>query len=282
MRTIVQPGPPRPERLLCVPSCGRPVAFDLPAGELLLDAVREAFGREGFTSGVLRFNAGTLDPLAYVMPALSPTPRHAAFYSETHRPTGGGRIVMGALTFGERDGAPFFHCHALWREADGAVHGGHILPEETIVGESLHAVGVGLSDALFAATPDPETNLPLLAPRAIGAGGEGPYHALRLCPNGDLAGALERFCAERGIRAAQLHGGVGSIIGARFTDGTAVEPFATEMAIAGGRIATGEGGDLEAEIEVGLVDLSGAVARGRLVRGDNPILMTLEVVLEAL
>jgi hypothetical protein len=37
-----------------------------------------------------------------------------------------------------------------------------------------------------------------------------------------------------------------------------------------------------AEIEVGLVDLTGAIAEGRLVRGDNPVLMTLEVVLEPL
>jgi hypothetical protein len=33
---------------------------------------------------------------------------------------------------------------------------------------------------------------------------------------------------------------------------------------------------------VALVDLTGAVAEGTLVRGDNPILMTLEVVLEPL
>jgi len=26
----------------------------------------------------------------------------------------------------ERDGAPFFHCHALWTEADGRAGGGHI------------------------------------------------------------------------------------------------------------------------------------------------------------
>jgi predicted DNA-binding protein with PD1-like motif len=276
MRRIEQPGPARPERVVAVRSRGRRVAFELPAGALLLDAVREAFGREGFESGVLRLTGGALDPLAYVMPALSPTPRHAAFYSETHRPAGGGRIVAGALTFGRRDGAPFFHCHALWEEADGRVCGGHVLPDETRIGAPLTVEGVGLADAIFEASPDPETNFPLFAPRPIGDGaGEGAFHALRLCPNQDLAGALEAYCAGAGIAAARLHGGVGSIIGARFADGTMVEPFATEMALEAGRIEAGV-----ATVDAGLVDLTGAASRGRLVRGDNPVLMTLEVVLE--
>jgi predicted DNA-binding protein with PD1-like motif len=283
VRAIVQPGPPARERVRWVQSHGRPVAFDLPSGRLLLDAVRTAFAGEGFACGVLRLEAGALEPLAYVMPALSPTPRHAAFYSETHRPEGGGSLVLGALTFGRRDGEPFFHCHALWREADGTLHGGHILPDETRIGETLRVSGVGLSDAVFETAPDPETNFPLMTPRAIdeSAGESGRYFALRLCPNQDLPGALEAFCAAREIGSAVLHGGVGSIIGARFTDGSAVEPFATEMAIQAGIVGASSAGGLEASIDVGLVDLTGAVARGRLSRGNNPILMTLETVLEA-
>ena len=44
------------------------------------------------------------------------------------RPAGVTRLSAGAMTLGRRDGAPFFHCHALWREADGTLSGGHILP----------------------------------------------------------------------------------------------------------------------------------------------------------
>jgi predicted DNA-binding protein with PD1-like motif len=283
VRAIVQPGPPARERVQWVRSHGRPVAFDLAPGRLLLDAVREAFAGEGFASGVLRFGSGALEPLSYVMPALSPTPRHAAFYSGIHRPAGGGRIVMGALTFGMRSGAPFFHCHALWAEADGKLHGGHVLPDETRIGEALHVYGVGLSNAVFEPLPDPETNFSLMTPRPIGgaAGEGGRFYALRLCPNQDLARSVETFCAAQGIGSAVLHGGVGSVIGARFVDGRAVEPFATEMAIGRGGIAVSPIGELEASIDVGLVDLTGAVAQGRLSRGDNPVLMTVEAVLEA-
>ena len=83
------------------------------------------------------------------------------------------------------------------------------------------------------------------------------------------------------MTGATLHGGVGSIVGARFADGRAMEPFATEMAIRRGRIATDARGVATSEIDIALVDYTGGIGEGRLVRGDNPVLMTLEVVLEA-
>ena len=104
--------------------------------------------------------------------------------------------------------------------------------------------------------------------------------ALRLRPNQDFAGALEAFCRQHGIARARLHGGVGSTIGARFTDGRIVVPFATELAVTSGTIAPGADGTLEAELDVALVDYLGGIAEGRLMRGDNPVLMTMELVLE--
>jgi len=41
-------------------------------------------------------------------------------------------------------------------------------------------------------------------------------------------------------------------------------------------------GRLAAELDIALVDYLGGVAEGRLVRGDNPVLMTMELVLEVL
>ena len=79
-----------------------------------------------------------------------------------------------------------------------------------------------------------------------------------------------------------MRGGVGSIIGARFADGTSLVPFATELAIGAGAIAPGAGGALEAQLDIALVDYLGGLAEGRLVRGDNPVLMTMELVVEVL
>ncbi|WP_449375710.1 PCC domain-containing protein [Bosea thiooxidans] len=282
-RRIEQPGTGSPERIQWVECGGRPFSLTLPAGEPLLEAVRSGFAAEGFGSGVVKLDGLKLSPFAYVMPALSKTPEHAAFYSETFRPEGGARIELGAMTFGERDGAPFFHAHALWTEGDGKRSGGHILPDETTVAETITLQAVGLDGAIYTAEPDGETNFKLFGPKPAApskAAQEGRFFALRVKPNVDFCGVLEAFGAEHGIREAVIHGGVGSTIGARFVDGGVVENFATEVAITEGRIVAGAGG-LEATIDVALVDYSGALASGRLKRGDNPVLMTFELVLEA-
>lgn len=284
MRTIEQPGPTEPERVQWLEAQGRKLTLELKPG-LLLDAIADAFAAQGFASGVLRLPAGlTLAPFAYVMPALSATPEHAAFYSETFRPEGVTRLETGALTFGERDGAPFFHGHALWREADGTHTGGHILPDQSFLAEPVSVDAVGLDGAGFVAGQDPETNFKLFMPAkqpSTGADAGGRFFVLRLRPNRDVFTALETFCAERGIVHAVIHGGVGSTIGARFADGRSIDPFATEIAITAGHVAPGTDSKPEAALAIALVDYTGGMAQGALARGDNPVLMTLELVLEA-
>jgi predicted DNA-binding protein with PD1-like motif len=283
MRRIVQPGPPVPARIQWVEAGGRTFALTLQAGLPLLEAARRGFAAQGFAGGTLNIGAGALGPFAYVMPALSKSGANAAFYSETFRPAGLTRLQIASMTLGQRGGAAFFHCHGLWTEADGRLSGGHILPEETIVAESFEAAAFGLDGAIFTAEPDPETNFKLFGPVASPAAGaetSSRAFALRLRPNQDVAGALEDFCRARGIVRARLHGGVGSTIGARFADGRMVEPFATELAVSSGMVEPGAGGAPEAALDVALVDYTGGIAEGRLLRCDNPVLMTMELVLE--
>jgi predicted DNA-binding protein with PD1-like motif len=285
LRRIEQPGPAAAERIQWVEARGRAFSFTLPAGLPLLEAARRGFADAGFAGGVLNMRGGALGPFSYVMPALSKTAHHAAFYSDTFRPNGITRIRMGAMTLGMRDGAPFFHCHALWREADGRVNGGHILPEETVVAEPFEVDAFGIDGATFLAEPDAETGFKLFGPvarEAAGARDTVRAFALRLRPNQDFAGALEGFCRQRGILQARIRGGVGSIIGARFVDGSNLVPFATELAIGAGTIAPGGSGAPEAQLDIALVDYLGGLAEGRLVRGDNPVLMTMELALEVL
>jgi predicted DNA-binding protein with PD1-like motif len=283
MRSIAQPGAAVPERVQWVEARGRAFSFTLAAGLPLLEAARRGFAEAGFAGGVLNMRGGALGPFAYVMPALSKTGANAAFYSDTFRPAGITRLKLGAMTFGERDGAPFFHCHGLWTETDGDLHGGHILPEESIVAEPFEVEAFGVDGAMFVAEPDPETNFKLFGPvaRAVtDAETTSRAFALRLRPNQDFAAALENFCQQHGILRARIHGGVGSTIGAQFFDGRSVVPFATELAIKAGAIAPGADGALHAELDIALVDYLGGIAEGRLVRGDNPVLMTMELVLE--
>ncbi|MCS3726313.1 PCC domain-containing protein [Bradyrhizobium betae] len=285
MRSIKQPGLPVTERIQWVEARGRAFSFTLQAGLPLLEAARRGFAAEGFAGGVLNFGSGTLAPFAYVMPALSKTGENAAFYSDTYRPGGVTRTRLGSMTLGTRDGAPFFHCHGLWLEADGKASGGHMLPDETVVAEAFEVAAFGLDGAIFTAEPDPETSFKLFGPVAVastGARATNRAFALRLRPNQDFAGCLEEFCRAHGIAHAKIHGGVGSTIGARFIHGGVTEPFATELAITAGAIEPGDSGALEAALDVALIDYTGGIAEGRLIRGDNPVLMTMELVLEVL
>ncbi len=277
---IRQPGPPAAERIVAVRGRGKALTLRLPAGDLLLDAVAQAFAAEGFPGGSVVLDGLALGPFAYVMPALSKTPDHAAYYSETFRPAGLTQVDRGAMSVGRRAGAPFFHAHALWREAGGRRSGGHILPQETRLAETAEVEAYGFAGGVFTATPDSETGFTLFEPAPdpqAAAEGTQEAWALRLRPNQDLAGALEAFCASRGWPAAQLHGGVGSTIGALFEDGAEVTRFATEVFLSGARIERGAEG-ARATLEAGLVDYGGGLAEGRLARGQNPVLMTFEVI----
>ncbi|OKO91088.1 DNA-binding protein [Bradyrhizobium sp. NAS80.1] len=285
MRSIKQPGAPHPERIQWVEARGRAFSFTLEAGLPLLEAARRGFAAEGYAGGVLNFGSGALGPFGYVMPALSKTGENAAFYSDTFRPKGVTRTKLGRMTLGARDGAPFFHCHGLWTEADGRASGGHMLPDETMVAEPFEVEAFGIDGAMFTAEPNPETNFKLFGPvpaASSSARTTSRAFAIRLRPNQDFAGCLEAFCRERGIARAKIHGGVGSTIGARFTHGGVTEPFATELAVTAGTIATGPSGAPEAILDVALIDYTGGIAEGRLIRGDNPVLMTMELVLEVL
>lgn len=280
---IQQPGPALEPRILAVAARGRSFSFNLEPGLHLLEAVRRGFAAEGFTSGVLELGALALSPFAYVMPALSKDGVNAAFYSEIFRPAGISRLEAGAMTFGTRDEQPFFHCHALWREPDGRINGGHILPEETVIAEKISVQALGFDGARFEGNPDPETNFKIFGPVATpstGAKTDTRVLAIRLRPNQDFAGALEAAAAMHGITHARIRGGVGSTIGAKLADGTVIANFATEVFVRDGRIAPGPDGRPTAWMDVGLVDYTGQMASGRLVNGENPVLMTFEIALE--
>jgi predicted DNA-binding protein with PD1-like motif len=281
---VKQPGPVAEQRIVAVATHGRSFSLTLAAGQRLVDTIAAGFATHGFVSGTIDLSGLALGPFAYVTPALSKTGENAAFYSDTFRPAGISRIKHGALTIGRRDGVPFFHAHALWTEPDGKFSGGHIMPDETVVAEPLTVSAYGIIDAAFEGNLDPETNFKLFGPvphRVSGGAADWTLaHAIRFRPNQDFTGALEAFCVAKKVTRALIHGGVGSTIGAAFTDGRIVANFATEVYIQRGVIEPGADGRPEARLDVGLVDYTGATAEGRLARGKNPVLMTFELIIE--
>ena len=279
---IQQPGPEQFPRIMVQAGRGRAFRMTLKSGLTLLEAVRAGFAAQGFASGTLDIGALALGPFAYVMPALARDDKNAAFYSDTFRPAGITRLEGGAMTFGLRAGAPFFHAHALWQEESGKLSGGHILPEETSVAQTGVVEAFGLEGARFEGHPDPEINFTVFGPEPAPLGEaktDRRAMALRLRPNQCLHGALEACVQAAGWRAATVHGGVGSTIGAAFTDGTLIGNFATEVYLSAGGIAPGADGQMMATLDAALVDCTGQIARGRLKRGANPVLMTFELII---
>lgn len=281
-RRIEQPGPEAPDRIES--AVGRLVVMDftLEPGLTLNAAITRPLVAAGLGSAQVELSGGALGPFTYVMPAVAPDDSHAAWYSNAFTPAGETLFERGNATFGRRDGAPFIHCHAFWQEADGRHGGGHILPHETVVAAPIRARAYGTAEVETTADYDPETNFTIFFPHAIAAPqGEGPRIAFaRVRPNIDLFHAVEEICRHHGFAAGRLRGGVGSIIGARFVDGTMVGDYATEVFVTSGPVAPDASGTLVADISLALVSMGGVMAEGRLVRGDNPVLITFELAVE--
>ena len=283
-RFIRQPGPPASARAIAVAAGMVPLDLTLAAGPRLLDALAQMMAERGIESACVTLSCGAFGPFAYVMPSAAVDAAHAAFYSDIFRPAGASRIECAALTLGWRDGSPWFHCHGLWHEADGRTGCGHALPPETFIGAPVRVQGAGMVGARFEVGDDPETGFSLLMPVPTGA--PVPLHlkpalALRLAPNQDLTGALEQAGRSAGFRRAIVHGGVASLIGVRFGNAPEIPGYATEVLVRAATVRCVPDAGPPSEIEVAAVDYLGNIGNGRLVAGDNPVLMTFEGLLEA-
>jgi predicted DNA-binding protein with PD1-like motif len=268
----------------------------------LMQAVAQSMQGIGAQCATFRMQGGGFEPFSYVMPALAKTSAHAVYFSDTYPVEGAVRLETASVTFGQRDGKPWLHSHAIWIEASGRRHCGHLLPDDIQVNHPIHAQGVAVRGATFTVCPDGETNFTLFVPlksmarssqttAGVNAAQKPPAssqtprskgYALRVAPNIDICTALETFCRERGITHAKIQGGVGSTVGAVFDDGRVVEPFVTELLIRNGDVFTNAAGQTQAQLDVSMVDYKGGVSEGRLARGQNPVLVTFELALEVL
>ena len=278
-RRLAQPGPALTPRVESLPAHAWALEFELEPGLSLLRAVAFPLRRAGVASAALELRGGGFGRFAYVLPAHAPDAAHAAWYSAPHTPAGGAGLDRANVTFGQREGAPWLHCHAVWHEAAGR-RAGHVLPEETVVSAPIAARAWCLSGSGFQVRPDAETNFPLFQPapllgRPVPAGARRAA-VLRVRPNEDPAAALEAACRHHGFDRAALRGGVGSLVAPRFADGHAVPDIATELLVTGGAV-TPEAG---AAVAVALADMRGRVHAGSLLRQVNSVCITCELVLE--
>lgn len=282
MRQLTQPGPRADARVVSAVGLVRTLDFTLAPGQTLNAAVAGPLLEAGFSSAQVEISGGAFGPFTYVMPAGAQDAAHAAWYSAAFSPPGECPIEAGNITFGRKESAPFLHCHAFWQEGDGTRHGGHVLPHETVVAAPIRARAFGTGDVNTTADFDPETNFTLFTPhqaRAPEADGRRIAFA-RVRPNADIFAALETLARQHGFAAGRMRGGVGSLIGARFADRGPVEDYATEVFVRDGIVVPGGPGSLATRLDVALVGMTGVLAEGRLVRGENAVCITFEVALE--
>ena len=286
MRSIQHPGQPSQQRIAAQQVELEPFSLEIPAHTSLMQAVAQSMQGIGAQCATFRMQGGGFEPFSYVMPALAKTSAHAVYFSDTYPVEGAVRLETASVTFGQRDGKPWLHSHAIWIEASGRRHCGHLLPDDIQVSHPIHAQGVAVHGATFTVCPDGETNFTLFVPlKSMARPAQTPRskgYVLRVAPNIDMCTALETFCRERGITHAKIQGGVGSTVGAVFDDGRVVEPFVTELLIRNGDVFTNAAGQMQAQLDVSMVDYKGGVSEGRLARGQNPVLVTFELALEVL
>ncbi len=310
MRSIQHPGQPSLMRVAAQQVELEAFDIELPANMTLMQAVTQSMQGVQAQCATFRMSGGGFEPFSYVMPALAKTSAHAVYFSDTYPVEGAVRLETASVTFGQRDGKPWLHSHAIWIEESGRRHCGHLLPDDIQVNAPIRAQGLAVRGATFTVCPDGETNFTLFVPLKSmvrpaqtamarpSAAFEGVTaaektatlietprskgYALRVAPNIDICTALETFCSQRGITRATIQGGVGSTVGAVFDDGRVVEPFVTELLIRSGEIYTNANGHIQAQLDVSMVDYKGGVSEGRLARGQNPVLVTFELALEVL
>ena len=283
LKTLAQPGPAQAERLESVDGPARSARFDIPAGQSLTAGISAGMQQAGLRSGTVRLADVEVASLQYVRPTDTDDGEHVAFYSATHRIDAPVRLLLAVATFGEKDGRPFAHCHALWTDAQGRVKGGHLHGDHVSVCADTPATAWGLGNAAMVVEFDRETNFSLFRPCVVGDVSTAPTTGARCVvakvrPNEDLLTSIENACARHGLRRARIAGSVGSIVGATFTDGRRVSDTATEILVMSGRVDADDLGP-RASLTIALIDPRGDVHFGDLARGENAVLICFELVL---
>lgn len=292
-RRIEHPGPCTEAALQTLGSRCLTVYETLTRGQTVLGAFAAVLKKYNVHSAVARLESSSLFPASYVLPALSTDPNYAVYYSQTFEASAPLQLSDGSVTIGLRNQDTWLHCHARWTDGEGRRYCGHLLPEQTHLAEDTRVELTLLLDAVFEVCPDEHTRFSLFKPRPVSeqlpknqatsamltspmASNAVNGFLVRVGPNVDFGEALLEACERHGVSSATVYGGVGSVVGAVFDDGRVVEPFVTELMVRRGhvdRLAN------QVLLDIALIDYTGEVTEGCLALGQNPVLVTCELVL---
>jgi predicted DNA-binding protein with PD1-like motif len=111
----------------------------------------------------------------------------------------------------------------------------------------------------------------------------GRIAVVRLRPNEDLVTAVEAACREHGLAHAIVRSAVGSLVDAVLETGDRTLEVAgpgIEILTLAGEVRSDRAGAPEADLRGTIADSRAQVYGGRFRRGENPICITLELVLQ--
>lgn len=266
---IRHPGPGSPIRVLRARGTAFSTRVSLRAGATLMQAVAEAADAAGCDSAMMILDDVRLAPCHYVMPDRSRDGLHAAWYSEPHRQPVA-RLHRATATVGYRDGARWLHCHAEWDE-DGQPRMGHLLPDETVVAQEADVVCHGFVGGRFEVEADAETAFSIF--HARGGSGTGNAVIAKVAPHEDVHDTVVALAREAGFAQASVYG-IGSLIGANFTDAAPMLSPISEVLIPPGARFDGT-----LHLPMSCVDPSGGRFAGTLAAGRAPVCVTFELML---
>ncbi len=271
LRRIDHPGPPAAERITAIPCratrrrvCLRPGLSMLDAMTAAVDGAPAWFDLAGVPTERLRF----------VQPAPAPGDGRAAWYSATST-LEGGRILRAGAHLGLRDSAPFAHVHGLWAGREDRVHMGHLLNDQTVVGDGVEVDAWMLEGARMETFDDAETGFSLFRPVVTRLAAAPDALLATARPNQILDGALLGAARGAGMGHATVKG-IGSLIGTRFAERNGLDSYATEVLLTNARI---DGGQVA--LSAASVGFDGAHGEGSLAHALNTICVTFEFLMLA-
>ncbi len=305
LRRVNHPGPVLAPRVLSeTADQGTDVLVTVPAGEDLFDGLAQALALHHVVTAGARIVSAHCDAFAYVTGVEDPTGYRVATFSETKYPPCPVELISGHIIVGrDEDGSPKTHCHAIFKDARGKVHAGHLLPGECTLGREgaqiwASASGIAGHKVCF----DDETNFPIFHPAKLSndedvsamssnaqieSGHFGRIITARVRPNEDLVESIETLCASEGITQAEIRSCVGSLMDANLAIGAGdqkrheeVKGPGLEITISNGVVRPDDTGIPRATLRGLVANGAGEAYAGEFVPGRNLVFVTLEVVLQ--
>ena len=275
---IQQPGPTGAP-YIAAPTSVEDFEFILPAGVPIAAAIAQELATRQYAGAYVYFSQAAIAAADYVIPEIAPTAEHVAWYSQLHHTGSGSQFEHAGIICGSGD--PYYHCHASVTAANGqpAAVMGHFLLDKSTLSQPVCIKALGFRDAFFKRINDPQTGFKLLCPEIQNRINVQQADAilLRIAPNIEVSQPILELCQKYQWRKASVHG-IGSLIGAHFTDGSCLNNFMTEFLITDGKVDL-TGDSTTCQLDIVIVSAGGQLMRGTLQPHANPVLITCEFII---